>query len=480
MAHPPCVMVVFGASGDLTRRKLMPALYNLHCDGLLHDHFAIVGFARRQKTDEQFRSEMREAVGQKSRHPASEEDWEKFASRLHYVTGRYDDPESFRTLGKVLMRVSSKCGTGPYLSYLALPPDVIKDVLAQMKDSPLAPEHAGENGSRIMIEKPFGRDLASAEELNRLISEIFDESHIYRIDHYIAKDTVRNLLVFRFTNAIFEPLWNHEHVDNIQITAAENIGVEGRGSYYEQTGIVRDMIQNHVLQVLALTVMEPPLAGDAESVRDKKVEVFKSLAPIAKDDFVFGQYDGYREESNVEADSCTPTFAALRISINNWRWKGVPFYVRSGKHLAKKVTEVVVEFKNAPICVLDNEEACRRVNPNILTIRIQPDEGMRLRFCVKVPGREDEIDTANLDFRYSDFGKQFADAYEQVLLDCMHGKPALFWRSDGVEAAWQAVDHLLTAQEDCASVCSYKPGSWGPEEANKLIQKDGRSWLESY
>jgi glucose-6-phosphate 1-dehydrogenase len=475
--HLPCTMVVFGASGDLARRKLVPALYGLDCDGLLQDDFTVVGFARTKKDDEGFRAEMRRAVEEHSGRAVTDEIWRRFSARLHYLTGQYDDPELIERIGAFVGGRESSCTTGRYLFYLALPPNIVKQVLEQMKAGGVVPRRAADEQARLMIEKPFGDDLESARELNRLVRDVFDESQVYRIDHYLAKETVRNLLVFRFANAIFEPLWNQEHIANVQITAAEEIGIEDRGEYYDGAGVVRDMVQNHVLQVLALVAMEPPLAGDAESVRDRKVEIFKSLEPVGKDDVVFGQYAGYRDEEGVAQDSTTPTFAALRLAVSNWRWKGVPFYIRSGKRLGKKVTEVNVQFQSIPVCVLDREDVCPHVKPNVLTIRIQPDEGIHLGFCVKIPGREDRVGTADLGFKYSDLGKRLEDPYERVLLDCLEGVPTLFWRADGVEAAWRAVEPLLEHEKSGDRLRIYRPGSWGPKESSELLERDGASWL---
>jgi len=480
--HFPCIMVIFGASGDLTRRKLMPALYRLEVGGLLDEHFAIVGFARTQKDHQQFRREMREAVKKfVNRDDFSEDLWERFSSRLYYIAGRYDHKEFYVKLHKFLVDPELGCGGGHFLYYLALPPDIVETVLENMREAECVPQHRAQVSSRIMIEKPFGSDVVSAQRINRLLRDLFDESQIYRIDHYLAKDTVRNLLVFRFTNVIFESLWNRNYIDNVQITAAEKIGIEGRGAYYEKAGVVRDMLQSHVMQVLALIAMEPPLAGDIESVRDKKVEVFKALAPIPNDDYVLGQYRGYRDEPKVSADSATPTFVALRLFIDNWRWQGVPFYVRSGKYLADKLTEVVIQFKNVPLCVLPNEKLCELVRPNTLSIRIQPDEGIRLSFSVQRPGREDHISTEHLDFRYSSLGIRLAEGYERVLLDGLRGSPALFWRADGIEAAWRAVEPLIqTGAGDPAGLfLNYEPGSWGPNEADELLRRDGKYWLPS-
>ena len=472
-------MVLFGASGDLTSRKLIPALYNLERDGLLPEAFTIVGFGRTEKSHERFRQEMREAVQSHCRARSVSRDVQrKFFARIHYVSGQYDDPQSFRRLREFLAGLAGHKGCGHLLYYVALPPSVAETVLQCMKSTGLVPPPSANAGARIMMEKPFGVDLASAQRLNRLLAGMFDESQVYRVDHYLAKETIQTILVFRFANAIFEPLWNNRYVDNVQITAAEDLGVEGRGGYYEEAGVVRDMVQNHVLQVLALIAMESPVAGDPGSLHDKKLEVFKSLAPVLHEDHIFGQYEGYRQEPKVGANSRTPTFVALRLLVNNWRWQGVPFYIRSGKALARKLTAVVIQFKNVPLCVLPDEEACQMIQPNVLVLRIQPDEGIGIRFSAKVPGREYRVGSAQLDFRYADFGAPMPEAYERIILDGLRGVPTLFWRGDCVEAAWRAITPLLApAPAGTAALPSYPRGTWGPAAADTLLQQDRRAWL---
>jgi len=475
----PCALVIFGASGDLTRRKLVPALYNLEADGMLSPDMQIVGFARRQKTGEEFRSELRAGVEQFSRRHLEAEVWDRLAPRLHYVHGGYDDAGSFERLSELLGGFGGACRAGGHIYYLALPPSAAESVLRRLGPAGPGSSRAEDANRRIMIEKPFGVDLRSARALNELCAAAFPENGVYRIDHYLAKDTVRNLMVFRFANAIFEHLWNRKYVDSVQITAAERIGVEGRGGYYEEAGVVRDMLQSHLLQVMALVAMEAPVAGDSESVRDRKVEVFKSLATVAREDFVFGQYAGYRDEPGVSADSRTPTFAAVRLRINNWRWEGVPFYLRSGKSLVTKVSEVIIRFKDVPACVLQGDEACAMIRPNTLVIRLQPEEGIRLSFNTRVPGREERVREAHMDFRYGQLGGDMSEAYEQVIFDGLRGRPSHFWRNDGIEAAWRAVTPMLeaTGGEDFPN---YDPGSWGPAAAGELLAREGRRWLETY
>lgn len=464
----PCSVVVFGASGDLARRKLMPALFNLECDGFLQDDLKVVGFGRSGMDDEAFRREVMIGVSVGSGGGTGKAAYDRFASRLHYVRGEYSDPSA---LSRLRARLTALKGESPEeLYYLALPPSVSESLLGCMAGGRFAP---ASRSARIMIEKPFGTGLEGARRMNALLAAAFDESRVYRIDHYLAKDTVRNLLVLRFANTIFEPLWNAGYVDHVQITAAEEIGVESRGSTYEEIGVVRDVIQNHVMQLLALAAMEPPAGGDPEMVRDRKVEVFESLVPIGPDDFVLGQYRGYREERNVPAGSRTPTFAAVRMLIENERWDGVPFYLRAGKRLARSAVEVAVRFREVPWDVFETGAVGEKHRPNSLVVRIQPDEGIRLSFSIRQAGREEEIVPANLAFRYSEIGGALSGGYERVLLDGLEGKPSLFWRADGIEAAWRAVEPLL---EPSGAPASYRPGSWGPVQADELLRRDGRAW----
>lgn len=476
-----CTMVIFGISGDLAKRKLLPALFHLEKLKLLPDVFKIIGFSRKGKNQKQFCLECKTTIKQfMTNRPVDEKTWERFRQRLYYQEGRVNDPESLKNLKEFLIHLNGRRSIMHPVFYFALPPSVIESALEAMKSISFTSLFEGQ--SRAMVEKPFGRDIESARQLNRLLSDLFGENHIYRIDHYLAKDTVKNLMVFRFTNAIFEPIWNRNYIDNIQITAAEEIGIEGRTGYYEETGVVRDMLQNHVMQILSLTTMEPPLAEHTESIRDKKVEVYQSILPILKEEFVLGQYQGYNQEPGIDPKSATPTFVALKILINNWRWHGVPFYIRTGKRLAKKVSEVIVQFKNVPLCVLGSEEICQNVQSNVLIIRIQPDEGIQLSFTTRVPGFKDDVTQAHLNFRYADLGTAPSGGYEQVLLDGIQGKPSLFWRTDGIEASWRIVDPLLKVSEkDLTKLFpNYESGSWGPAGSDRLLQKDGRNWLSSY
>jgi glucose-6-phosphate 1-dehydrogenase len=468
-------MIIFGASGDLTQRKLIPSLFNLEAAGLLHPDFKIVGFARSPKTPDQFRSEMREAVKKYSPARFTEDRWNRFADRLFYTAGEYHDPQAFIKLQNDIRSLKPQCPIASFLFYLALPPDITETLLTTISKAEILKKCNALGPCRIMIEKPFGLNLANAKHLNALLSSMFAEDHIYRIDHYIAKDTIRNLLVLRFANAVFEPIWNRNTIDNVQITAAETIGIEGRGGYYDHAGIVRDMVQNHVLQALALVAMESPAVGSDQSINDQKLQVFKSLAPIMPDDVVFGQYRGYRNERSIDPNSQTPTFVALKLAINNWRWFGVPFYIRSGKCLAQKTTEVIINFKPVPLCVLDNPLSCGTILPNRLVIRIQPDEGISLIISAKSPERNDRLCPAELDFRYASFGMEIPDAYERVILGGLNGDPALFWNADSIEAAWKVVEPILSVPEN--GPLAYEPGTWGPQDAMNLLKHDGREWI---
>src|SRR6201988_4866450 len=491
----PCSLVIFGATGDLTHRKLIPALYNLAADGDLPQGMHVIGFARRDKTDGVFRQELEEAAKKFSRRPIDKALWNSFASSIYYHRSEFGDLEGYRRLRERLDGLDKeKGGTGNRLFYLSAGPDQFDTILTNLKASSLA-ESSGGRGARVIVEKPFGTDLATAEHLNEIVRNSFDESSTFRIDHFLGKETAQNIMVLRFANALFEHLWNERYIDHVQITASEQLGIENRAGYYEGAGALRDMVQNHLLQLLCLIAMEPPTDLSADSIRDEKVKVLRSLRRIRGEtvfkNVVRGQYTdgsidgetvaGYRREKNVNPGSMTETYAGLKILIDNWRWAGVPFYVRVGKRLPKSGTEIGIHFKNAP-GVLFNRDQANGLDgaQNVLVIRIQPDEGVSLRIQSKVPGASVRIQPVKMDFRYgTSFGKASPEAYERLLLDAMAGDATLFARRDEVEEAWRFIDDIEAAWRDHGrekNLAFYPAGSWGPAESDALIEQDARGW----
>jgi glucose-6-phosphate 1-dehydrogenase len=489
----PSVLVIFGASGDLTQRKLIPSLYSLAHEGFLPSGQVMVGFAKPQYGDAEFRAAMRDACDRFARkRPTDDAVWENFAQRLFYLQGDFTDADAYDRLKAKLDQIDRDRGTGGRrIYYLAVPPQFFGPICEHLGRGGMVtdPERGGPF-TRAVIEKPFGRDLPSALELNRTAVMTFRERQVYRIDHYLGKETVQNLLVLRFANGIFEPFWNRQYIDHIQFTVAEAIGVEQRGKYFETAGIVRDIIQNHLLQLVSLVAMEPPAAFEADAVRDEKVKVLKGLRELPLDDLercaARGRYEagsivgdpvpGYREEPNVSAGSRTETFAALRFHIENWRWAGVPFYVRAGKRLPKRVTDISIHFRPAPYPLFRKVQSVHP-RPNVLAIRVQPDEGISLRFDSKVPGPAVKTHPVTMEFRYAtSFGAEPPEAYERLLLDTMIGDSTLFARRDEVETAWAWLDPLLTRWAAEGEPEPYPAGSWGPRSADALIEHDGRRW----
>ena len=489
----PCVFVIFGATGDLTHRKLVPAVYNLCVDGDLPTPVKVIGFARRDKSNEEFRQDLEKLNRKVSRSGHNEKVWQSFCQDIEYHRGEFQDQEDYEALAKRLDELHQTVGIGNRLFYIASAPGFFDDILIGLRQSGLNEAKEG-SWARVVVEKPFGTDLPSAQHLNTMVSQTFAEKDTYRIDHYLGKETAQNLMVIRFANTIFEALWNHHHIDCVQITCAEHLGMEGgRGGYYDTAGALRDMVQNHLLQLLSLVAMEPPTDLSADGVRDEKVKVirslrrFKSVKDVA-DNVIRAQYTagsingedvvGYREEDRVNPDSQTESYVALRLFIDTWRWSGVPFYVRMGKRLPKKATEISIHFKRPP-GVLFNRSASVD-NQNVLVLRIQPDEGHSLRITSKVPGSALRLEPVKMDFRYStSFGKRSPEAYERLLLDAMAGDATLFARRDEVEEAWRFVDDLENAwhnMHEAPPMTKYTAGSWGPEQADDLLSQDGRFW----
>jgi glucose-6-phosphate 1-dehydrogenase len=491
----PCAIVIFGASGDLTRRMLLPALYNLFADAKIPEQCAIVGFARTEWSDDDFRDHARQAIGEFSRRAIESTLWDRFAATLFYVAGDYSSPASHERLTQRLEELEETRGIpGNHLYHLAVPPSAYAPIILQLGSSGHAAPHGeGARWSRVIIEKPFGHDLASARELNRLIHTVFKEEDVFRIDHYLGKETVQNILVFRFANGIFEPVWNRRYVDHVQITVAETIGVGARGGYYEEAGALRDMVQNHMMQLVSLVAMEPPISFDGKWVRDEKVKVLEAIRPLGLEDVrdctVRGQYGkgfvsgqevrAYREEEGVSPNSTTETYVALKMFIDAWRWADVPFYLRTGKRLRRRSTEIAIEFKRPPNLLFRDHLEGQSLEPNLLMMRIQPDEGISLRFYTKVPGSPLRIRPMNMDFTYVPTDLAAAPtAYETLLLDAMQGDATLFARSDEVEAAWDIMEEILEGWADLPvpDFPNYPAGDTGPEAAAELLRTYGRRW----
>lgn len=473
-------LVIFGASGDLTYRKLIPSLFNLYRKNRLPEAFNIVGFGGTPFTDIEFRERQLEGVNKFAGFSYSKDEWRLFASHLTYVQGQYKELSDYRNLDSTLAKISD--GVDNRLFYLATPPGLFPDIIDMLGHTNQVTENNG--WRRVVIEKPFGIDLGTARHLNRQIHQVIDEKQIYRIDHYLGKETVQNILITRFANTIFEPIWNRNYIDHIQITVAEQVGVGHRGGFYDGIGVLRDMFQNHLLQLFTLVSMEPPSSFDADALRNEKIKVLNAINPITKDeasrDTVRAQYIGYHNEPDVASNSTTPTYAAVRFFIDNWRWKGVPFYLRSGKSMAEKLTQIIIQFKEPPHLMFPLPPGSQ-ITPNMLVLYLQPDEGVHLRFEAKVPDTVVEMRSVDMEFQYTDYFGPTAipESYERLLLDVLLGDAALFTRADEVEAAWRLIDPILEGWDALgpSMLPLYTPGSWGPTEADTLIVQDNRSWI---
>jgi glucose-6-phosphate 1-dehydrogenase len=482
----PTTIVIFGASGDLTRRKLVPALFRLCRQNRLPADLQIVGFAVTEWDTAEFRHQMRGGVDEFAREPFSQAEWETFAERLHYAVGGFTEAADFARLEQTLRDMEA--GSAHRLYYLATPPRFFADIIAQLGAAGMAQDLCGETGAvtawrRVIIEKPFGHDLASAQALNQAVHMVLDEHQIYRIDHYLAKETVQNILVFRFANTMFEPIWNRNYIDHVQITVAETVDVGHRAGYYDQAGVLRDMFQNHLMQLLALVAMEPPAAFDADAIRDEKVKLMRAVRPLTPAEIatqtIRAQYEGYCAAEGVADNSPTPTYAALELTIDNWRWQGVPFYLRSGKALAQKASEIIIQFKQPPHMMFP-VSSVEPLRSNYLALCIQPHEGFHQRFEVKIPGQQIAMQPVDMDFHYDEAftADSVPEAYETLLLNALEGDATLFTRSDGIEAAWRVIDSVLQGwnTEDAPLLATYAPGSWGPSAADELLGRNGRFW----